>query len=107
MDPGPRKPKEVDEQTGFGTPRSADDGQPEPGAFAGNAPDVTDAEIVGMTTTSHPAESDGLDINRSGSGGSGGPATDSGDVNDAPGSQPASMEELLTGEDDGSTTVGD
>lgn len=97
---GPRDPREVGAQTGTGTSRSADDGLPEPGAIADSAPDVTDEELVGMTSTSHPADADGLDINRSGSGGSGGPSTEDGGVDDAPGSKPASMEELLTGEDE-------
>ena len=99
-DPGPRKPGQVEQQSGVGTPRSADDGLQEEGAFAGEAPDVTAEELAGMTSTSHPAQSDELDANRSGSGGTGGPATDD---RDAEGSTPESMEELLTGEPDGST----
>ena len=93
-DPGPRKPGQVEQQSGFGTPRSADDGLQEPGAFAGAAPDVTDEELAGMESTSHPADADELNVNRSGSGGSGGAA-------DAP-----SMDELLTGEEGESSTSG-
>lgn len=104
-DPGPRKPEHVAQQTGFGTPRSADDGRQEPGAFAGDAPDVTDEQLTGMESTAHPAQSDRLDINRSGSGGSGGPVTQD-DETDLAGSTPASMHELLTGEEDDSSTTG-
>jgi hypothetical protein len=103
MDPGPRKPGQVEQQTGTGTSRSADDGLQEDGALAGNAPDVTAAAMGGRQSTSHPAESDELNINRSGSGGSGGATTEG---EEQEGSTPASMEELLTGEDDGSTTAG-
>ena len=100
MDPGPRKPGQVEQQTGTGTSRSADDGWQEEGALAGDAPDVTPEELTGMTSTSHPADATELDVNRSGSGGSGGAATEG---DEAEGSPPASMEELLTGEPDGST----
>ena len=91
-DPGPRKPGQVEQQSGTGAPRSADDGLQEKGALAGDAPDVTAEELTGMTTSSHPADADDLEINRSGSGGTGGASADG-----------ESMEELLSGEPDGST----
>jgi hypothetical protein len=83
---GPRQP-EHQEYTGIGTPRSADDGLPEPGAMGDRDAPVDPAISVGATTGSHPAHADEVDINRSGSGGSGGPTSDS-------------MNELLTGEPD-------
>jgi hypothetical protein len=75
--------------TGVGSGRSADDptlpsaGEP----FEGESgrpvnPDI----IVGATTDSHPAAADDVDINRSGSGGTGGPGTDEPDPEG--GSQP-------------------
>ncbi len=67
-------------QTGTGTPRSAD------GAVRNKS--VTDDPV------SESAEAE-LRINRSGSGGSGGPATGE---EDAEGSTPASMDELLGGD---------
>lgn len=68
----------MDEQTGTGTgtPRSADDGLPQEGAVADNATDVDASIVVGATTGSHPSAADDVDINRSGSGGTGGPMTD-------------------------------
>ncbi len=66
-------------QTGTGTPRSAD------GAVRNKS--VTD------DPDTHPAQE--LHINRSGSGGSGGPATGE---EEAEGSSPASMDELLGGD---------
>ena len=82
----------VDEQTGVGTPRSGD--QPTSGDPS-HAPDVSDAMVIGATTGSHPAEADGLAVNRSGSGGSGG--ADDGDA-DSEGSTGESMAEMLGGD---------
>jgi hypothetical protein len=78
-----RGPRETDHQsqTGTGTPRSADRGPAESGGVA----DETATEE--------------LHINRSGSGGSGGPSTSE---PDSEGSGPASMEELLGGDPEGS-----
>src|SRR3954470_9440322 len=71
---GPRAP---DQQawTGTGTPRSADDGLEEPGVEKdrANATDIDPAIVTGATTSSHPAAADDVTINRSGSGGTGGP----------------------------------
>ncbi len=66
----PRAPEDH-ELTGTGTPRSADNGLPQPGAQADvpGDPDV----VSGMTSTSDPASADDVTINRSGSGGTGGP----------------------------------
>jgi hypothetical protein len=66
----------IDSQTGTGTPRSADDGLSEEGALADNSGDVDASIVVGGTTSSHPSAADEVDINRSGSGGTGGPMTD-------------------------------
>lgn len=90
----PRSPAHQ-EYTGTGTPRSADDGLPEPGAYSGT-PDTGEAVVTGMESTSQPALGDEVDINRSGSGGSGGPAVGGEELE---GSTPASMSELLTGEE--------
>ncbi len=68
MSDNPREP-EQQQWTGTGTPRSADDRPHEE-----DAPEVDPAVIVGATTSSHPADADEVDINRSGSGGTGGPA---------------------------------
>jgi hypothetical protein len=73
-DDNPRDPSQQ-EYTGTGTPRSADDGRQEPGAVGDRSAPVDPAVTVGATTSSHPAEADEVDINRSGSGGSGGAAT--------------------------------
>lgn len=59
------------DQRGTGTPRSADDGRQEPGAMSDREAVVDPAISVGATTDSHPAEPDDLNINRSGSGGTG------------------------------------
>jgi hypothetical protein len=64
------------------------------------AADVDPAVRVGSTTSSHPADADETEINRSGSGGSGGASTE--DDQSVEGSTPASMSELLSGEPDGS-----
>jgi hypothetical protein len=71
---GPRQPDQQ-EWTGTGTPRSADDGPQEPGATLDRDAPIDPAITIGATTSSHPADADEIDINRSGSGGSGGPAT--------------------------------
>ena len=98
VEKGPRTP---DQQawTGTGTPRSADDGFQEESAVGDrSAHDVDSAISVGATTSSHPADADDIEMNRSGSGGSGGAAT-----NDAgtDGSTPATMDELLGGDPSG------
>ena len=95
---GPRQ-TDNDSQTGTGTPRSADDGLQQPGA----APDHETtrderAALVGATTSSHAADATDVDINRSGSGGSGGASTSEPDTE---GSTPASMDELLGGDGEG------
>jgi hypothetical protein len=69
---GPRSPRDQ-EYTGTGTSRSDDTGRPVP---APATADVDEAIVTGATTSSHPSAADGVDINRSGSGGTGGPATD-------------------------------
>ena len=75
VDRGPRQ-QDDESQTGTGTPRSADDGAPQEGAGSDNVADVDPAIVTGATTSSHPSAADGVDINRSGSGGTGGPMTD-------------------------------
>ncbi|MGI8929233.1 MAG: hypothetical protein ACR2H0_07205, partial [Candidatus Limnocylindrales bacterium] len=69
-------------QTGTGTPRSADG-------------TVRNKSTAPEADTGDPALGDELRINRSGSGGSGGPSTGE---DDSEGSTPASMEELLGGD---------
>ncbi|HYI21986.1 MAG TPA: hypothetical protein VEX62_05040 [Candidatus Limnocylindrales bacterium] len=64
-----------DQQTGTGSPRSAESGDLVSGQ-SGNSDAETDSAVVGATTGSHPAASDDEQINRSGSGGTGGPADD-------------------------------
>ena len=91
---GPRSPDEH-EQTGTGTPRSADDWLPQPGS-AGGAAQIDPAVSIGARASTDPAAADELRINRSGSGGSGGSAT----AEEQEGSTPASMSELLGGEDE-------
>lgn len=78
---GPRQ-SDNESQTGTGAPRSAD-------GFVRNKSAEPDGD------TGDPAMADGLHINRSGSGGSGGPSTGE---DDAEGSTPASMDELLGGD---------
>ena len=90
----PRSPDEHD-LTGLGTPRSADDGLPQPGGLD-DAP-ADPAVTSGMRSTSQPAFSDDVTINRSGSGGSGGPVESDASVE---GSTGQSMSELLGGEDE-------
>ncbi len=94
---GSIKPREPDDHdvTGTGTPRSADDGLPEQGASATAGSDP--AVVVGGTTSSQPAHSDEVPINRSGSGGSGGPVESEDSVE---GSSGQSMSELLGGHDE-------
>ena len=91
---GPRPPDEQS-QTGTGTPRSADDRLPQPGAAGGGA-DLDPAVSTGARVPTDPAAADELRINRSGSGGTGGSAT----ADEQEGSTPASTSELLGGEDD-------
>ena len=83
---GPRQSDNAS-QTGTGAPRSADAALPR-------------TEAQGGMPGSHPADADETNINRSGSGGSGGPATE--DDPSMEGSTPASMEELLGGDPEGS-----
>jgi hypothetical protein len=82
----PRSPEHQD-LTGTGSPRSAD---------ATSIP-ADDRQAERGETTSQPAQADDLDINRSGSGGSGGPATPDPTVEGSTGS---TMSELLSGEDE-------
>jgi hypothetical protein len=95
LEKGPRAP---DQQawTGTGTPRSAGDRFQESGAVGDGAivADVDPAIAVGGTTSSHPSAADEVDINRSGSGGTGGPTTDDAGL----GASSESMEEMLGGE---------
>ena len=94
---GPRQPDQH-EWTGTGTPRSSDTGQ-DPESVIGDRDATVDPAIaVGATTSSHPADAEEVAINRSGSGGSGGAATED-DLRDE-GSTPGSMSELLSGESD-------
>jgi hypothetical protein len=99
----PDKPRSSDEHelTGIGTPRSADDGLPQPGGLSDAPPDAD--VTTGMKSTSQPAFSDDVIINRSGSGGSGGPAVADESVE---GSSGQSMSELLAGEDETETSGG-
>jgi hypothetical protein len=78
---GPRQSDNAS-QTGTGAPRSADEAHPREVA-------------VGGGIASHPADADETAINRSGSGGSGGAATE--DDPRTEGSAPQSMDELLGG----------
>jgi hypothetical protein len=89
----PREPEDH-EYTGTGATRSADDGRPQEGAFSRG--EVDPAISTGARATSQPAYPDDVTINRSGSGGSGGPVQ----ADDVEGSAGASLSELLTGEDD-------
>lgn len=89
-----RSPRDdaVDEQTGTGAPRSgrgpvSEEREPE-------RDQSINPTVVGGTTSSHPAETDDMAVNRSGSGGSGGPRSGE----DSEGSAPASMDELLGGD---------
>ncbi|HVM29504.1 MAG TPA: hypothetical protein VM305_01855 [Candidatus Limnocylindrales bacterium] len=92
----PRSPEHHD-LTGTGSPRSADDGRPQEGSFAHFDNEADPAVTVAKRTTSQPAHADEALVNRSGSGGSGGPATPDPSVE---GSTGQSMSELLSGEDD-------
>lgn len=60
---GPRY-EAVDEQSGVGTPRSADDGLPEPGAIGDRDAPVDPAVVTGATTSSDRSAEDNVDINR-------------------------------------------
>jgi hypothetical protein len=71
---GPRSPRDQ-EYTGTGTSRSDDTGVVDATPVAPPT-DVDPAIVTGATTSSHPSAADGVEINRSGSGGTGGPATD-------------------------------
>ncbi len=82
------------ELTGTGSPRSADDGLPQPGAASDTPADA--AVVSGMTSTSQPATSDEVTINRSGSGGSGGPV----EPEEVEGSTGRSLSELVGGDED-------
>lgn len=89
----PRAPGDHD-LTGTGTPRSADDGLPQPAADS--EPDIDPAVLSGMKSTSQPASADGVTMNRSGSGGSG-PAQHDESVE---GSGGESLSEMLGGEEE-------
>ena len=89
----PRSPDEHD-LSGTGAPRSPDDRTPQAGAES-DAP-ADPAVTTGMRSTSQPAAADEVTINRSGSGGSGGPVDADPSVE---GSTGQSMSELLGGED--------
>lgn len=93
MSDKPRSPDEH-EQSGTGAPRSPDDGAPQAGA--GSDAPADPAVTSGMRSTSQPAAADEVTINRSGSGGSGGPVDADPSVE---GSTGQSMAELLGGED--------
>ena len=97
-----RGPRQTDDasQTGAGTPRSADDGLQETGGMDDRDSQPDRAAVVGGTTSSHPADADETEINRSGSGGSGGASTSEPDLE---GSTPATMDELLGGDAEGSS----
>src|SRR5688572_18154485 len=98
-----RGPRQTDSasQTGAGTPRSADDGCQEAGAAPDHETTQDErAAVVGATSSSHAADADDLDVNRSGSGGSGGASTIEPDTE---GSSPQSMDELLGGDSEGSS----
>ena len=94
----PRSPEDHD-VTGTGSPRWADDGLPQAGAKSSQPADQ--AVVTGMTSTSHPAESDELNINRSGSGGSGGSVDSSEDLE---GSTGETLAEQLGGEEEAKST---
>jgi hypothetical protein len=83
--------------TGTGSPRSADDGLPQPGGLAGTDHEADPAVTTGRQASGQPAHSGEAEVNRSGSGGSGGPATPDPTVE---GSGGQSMSELLAGEED-------
>lgn len=97
VEKGPRQPAHQ-EFTGTGTPRSGDDGRSPTGVFDDPYSHADSSVVVGATTSSHPADADGIEINRSGSGGSGGAAIDD---EDRDGSTPVSMEDLLAGDPEG------
>jgi hypothetical protein len=94
---GPRQPQHQ-QFTGTGTPRSADDGRQEPGALGDRTTPADPAVVVGATTSSHPAAADEVQINRSGSGGTGGASTEDDYVD---GSTPTSLEDQLAGDPEG------
>jgi hypothetical protein len=85
----PRSPEHHD-LTGTGSPRSADDGLPQQGTYS----EDRDSQL---------AQADQRKINRSGSGGSGGPSTPDPTVE---GSTGESMSELLSGEGDAEPQAG-
>lgn len=89
----PRDPGDH-EYTGTGSSRSADDGRIRQAGWSGH--DVDPAIITGARSTAHPAQPDDLDVNRSGSGGTGGPV----EADDVEGSTGESMSELLGGEEE-------
>jgi hypothetical protein len=95
----PRAPEDHD-LSGTGTPRSDDRGSHAPGTESGDP--VDPAVVTGAGGTSNPAGADGLNINRSGSGGSGGAAAGdaAADPGTEEGSRSESMSELLGGEED-------
>ena len=80
------------EQTGTGTPRSAETGPPAMGTPSGE--DLDPAVVTGATASSQPALADDVTPNRSGSGGSGG-AVDGGEAGTEEGTGSQSMDEML------------
>jgi hypothetical protein len=62
----------AEEQTGTGVPRSGERGDVVQGAHGDRNAPVDPAILTGATTSSHPSEVDDVNINRSGSGGTGG-----------------------------------
>ena len=68
-----RKPRDSDDHdyTGTGTTRSADSAGVQRESSFSDDQEADPAVITGATTRSHPAEDPMLNINRSGSGGSG------------------------------------
>jgi hypothetical protein len=71
-------PPPPDEQTGTGASRSGAQVPTQPEQAADYDDDEIDeqATLTGATTSSHPAAADDVTINRSGSGGTGGPGDD-------------------------------
>jgi hypothetical protein len=82
-----------DQQTGTGSPRTAGGVSGEPAELGA---EVEESVLTGATSTSDPARGDDLEANRSGSGGSGGPAEADPSVE---GSTGETMAELLGGEE--------
>jgi hypothetical protein len=84
------------EQTGTGEPRSAEAQGGAPTPQPTNAPPADPAVSSGAHSTSNPAFSEEVTPNRSGSGGSGGPAEGASGAEEGSGDR--TMEELLGGD---------